>query len=95
MKRILPIFIFSVFVFGIDFDEAQKQVFSLVEKFESNKKFYPNAQFREKDTRREFIDPFFAALGWDVTETQDNPLFLQDTVPETRLRIGDNLKYVP
>lgn len=40
----------------------------LVEKFQSNKKYYTEAKnkYNETDTRNEFIDPFFELLGWDI-----------------------------
>lgn len=37
-----------------------KEVISLVERFD------PASKLNETQVRREFIDPFFKALGWDV-----------------------------
>jgi predicted type IV restriction endonuclease len=39
---------------------------SLVERFEQNKEQYRSGRYNETQLRREFLDPFFEALGWDV-----------------------------
>jgi type I restriction-modification system DNA methylase subunit len=46
----------------------------LVEDFKNNEKFYLSDKYQESHARQDFIDKFFAALGWDVThERQKNP----------------------
>jgi predicted type IV restriction endonuclease len=40
----------------------------LVEGFRDNETAYCNPHYNETQTRRGFIDPFFAALGWDVDD---------------------------
>jgi hypothetical protein len=47
--------------------EALKQVSLLVERFERNIEAYRSPAYNETQLRVEFIDPFFEALGWDVT----------------------------
>ena len=42
------------------------QIQSLVERFASQQETYQQSTYNETQTRREFIDPFFIALGWDV-----------------------------
>jgi hypothetical protein len=46
--------------------EALKQISDLVERFERNIDAYHSPVYNETQLRREFIDPFFEALGWDV-----------------------------
>ena len=46
------------------------QVIELVERFERNLEAYKSGQYNETQVRREFIDPFFMALGWDVDNRQ-------------------------
>ena len=48
--------------------EGRDQVAGLVEKFTANRTFYKTAAYKETATRAQFIDPFFRALGWDVTD---------------------------
>jgi hypothetical protein len=36
--------------------------------FEGDLRYYKSADFDETSARQRFIDPFFAALGWDVAD---------------------------
>jgi type I restriction-modification system DNA methylase subunit len=48
-------------------ENAKKQIEKLVKTFDSNPEYFKNAKyFDEKETRNQFIDPFFKALGWNV-----------------------------
>ena len=47
-------------------DEAHKKIASLVERFDEQKDFYRQSDYNETLTRRDFIDPFFKALGRNV-----------------------------
>jgi hypothetical protein len=47
--------------------EALKQVSSLVDRFQQNIEAYRNPAYNETQLRIEFIDPFFEAPGWDLT----------------------------
>ena len=46
--------------------DAYKKIEKLVERFDEQKEFYRKAEYNETLTRRDFIDPFFKALGWDI-----------------------------
>jgi len=46
---------------------APKEITALVERFDRNREAYRSSQYNETQLRREFLDPFFEALGWDVT----------------------------
>jgi predicted type IV restriction endonuclease len=45
---------------------AQYKIASLVTRFEEQYQSYKHSDYNETLTRRDFIDPFFKALGWDV-----------------------------
>ncbi|MEO6939955.1 MAG: type I restriction endonuclease [Candidatus Kapaibacterium sp.] len=64
----------------------------LVEQFERNIETYKRAQ-NETQVRREFIDPFFSELGWDVdnSKTKAAPQY-QDVVHEDQLKISGSMK---
>jgi hypothetical protein len=47
--------------------EALKQVSSLIDRLQRNIEAYRSPAYNETQLRIEFIDPFFEALGWDVT----------------------------
>ena len=56
------------------FDKAFTQVQTLVQKFDRDIKHYMSAGYSEAESRQDFIDNFFIALGWDVNhQTQTNP----------------------
>ena len=42
-----------------------KVINDLVERFELHRDSYKSGQYNETQVRREFLDPFFKALGWD------------------------------
>jgi len=56
----------SLYAGGGEKEDAKAKIAALVSKYEAGKDYYGSSRFLEKDTRKEFIDPFFAALGWDV-----------------------------
>jgi adenine-specific DNA-methyltransferase len=56
------------------FDEAFLRVKQLAADFKANEKFYLSPAYQEAEARRDFVDKFLIALGWDVNhETQKNP----------------------
>lgn len=57
-----------------DFQTAHTAVIALVDRFEDNLAHYLSASYQEQEARKDFLDKFFMALGWDVNhETQTNP----------------------
>ncbi len=42
----------------------------LVKRFEEHKETYRSGKYNETELMREFFDPFFEALGWDVFNKQ-------------------------
>lgn len=58
-----------------DFDEQDRLetgreiVRQLALKFQANLPYYLSNQFDETSTRTQFLEPFFAALGWDMNDT--------------------------
>ncbi|MEK6650015.1 MAG: type IIL restriction-modification enzyme MmeI, partial [Bacteroidota bacterium] len=60
----------------------------LVADFEAQKSHYLSPGYQESQVRQDFIDKFFAALGWDVThERQKNP-FSQEVQIENKVRMA-------
>lgn len=43
-----------------------KPILSLVERFELHLDAYRSGKYNETQLRRDFLDPFWKALGWDV-----------------------------
>ncbi|MEW6355965.1 MAG: N-6 DNA methylase [Planctomycetota bacterium] len=70
------------------FDTAFKQIRDLVKSFKQNERHYKSAHYAEAHARKEFIDKFWIALGWDVNyEQQTNP-YEQEVKVERGVAIG-------
>ena len=46
------------------FEHGKDAVAALARHFANNRALYHKANYKEAHARQEFIDPFFAALGW-------------------------------
>ncbi len=64
----------------------------LVQLFEQNKESYLKSGYNETQVRREFIDPFFKAMGWDVDNTRGWAEAYKDVIHEDAIRIGSAMK---
>lgn len=65
-----------------------EEVAELVERFNRHREAYRSGQYNETQLRREFIDPFFKALGWDVDNVQGYAEPYKDVVHEDAIKIG-------
>jgi type I restriction-modification system DNA methylase subunit len=72
--------------------EALKQVSILVEHFQQNIESYRSPAYNETQLRREFIDPFFEALGWDVTNKAGYAEQYKDVVHEDAIKVAGATK---
>ncbi len=68
------------------------EIVELVERFDRNKAAYTGGRYNETQLRREFLDPFFAALGWDVDNKQGWAEAYKDVIHEDAIRIGGSMK---
>ncbi len=60
----------------------------LVERFDRNVADYKRGKYNETQVRREFIDPFFKALGWDVDNTKGYAEAYKEVVHEDAIKVG-------
>ncbi len=67
-------------------------ILTLIERFERNREAYLASTYNETHSRREFIDPFFAALGWDVDNTQGFAEAYKDVIHEDAIKISGATK---
>ena len=67
---------------------APSQVLDLIECFDRNRTAYLNPSYNETQVRREFIDPFFVALGWDVDNSAGNAPQYREVVHEDAIKVG-------
>ena len=71
---------------------APKEIVDLVERFESNLESYKSGHYNETQVRREFVDPFFKALGWDIDNEQGFAEAYKDVIHEDAIRMGSTTK---
>ena len=69
-----------------------QQVLTLVETFARNRETYTSSSYNETQLRREFLDPLFAALGWDVNNTSGYAEAYKDVIHEDSIKIGSATK---
>jgi len=63
-------------------------ILDLIERFERNLDAYKSGSYNETQVRREFIDPFFEALGWDVNNREGNAEAYKDVIHEDAVKVG-------
>jgi len=63
-----------------------------VEQFRRNAEQYRDPRYNETQVRREFIDPLFEALGWDVNNTEGFDQFFREVVHEDSIKVGGAAK---
>ena len=87
-------------------EQARQRIGALVDRFRTNIDVYKRSAYKEAQVRREFIDPFFEALDWDVSNEQGfaeqyKEVVLEDTIkvgrstraPDYSFRIGSQRKF--
>jgi len=69
-------------------DEAKQKISDLVERFGEQIESYKKSDYNETLTRRDFIDPFFKALGWDTDNEQGYAEAYREVIHEDRVKVG-------
>jgi type I restriction-modification system DNA methylase subunit/predicted type IV restriction endonuclease len=64
------------------------KILGLVERFEGNLEAYKQGNYNETQLRREFIDPFFEELGWDVANKKGYAEAYKEVVHEDAIKVG-------
>ncbi|MFZ0035247.1 MAG: DNA methyltransferase, partial [Sedimentisphaerales bacterium] len=71
---------------------APLRIVKLVETFDRNIETYHSQQYNETQLRREFIDPFFEELGWDVSNKQGYAQAYKEVIHEDAVKVGTATK---
>lgn len=69
-------------------EQAQERISELVQRFEDQYESYRKIEYNETLTRRDFIDPFFKALGWDIDNSQGFAEAYREVVHEDKIKIA-------
>ncbi|OHB57100.1 MAG: hypothetical protein A2Y12_20675 [Planctomycetes bacterium GWF2_42_9] len=64
----------------------------LVENFGRNVESFKGAGYNETQVRREFIDPFFETLGWDIQNKSGTAAAYKDVIHEDTIKVGTSTK---
>ena len=72
--------------------QAPPIVATFIDRFEQNRESYKSQGYNETQLRREFLDPFFEALGWDVANKQGHAEAYKDVIHEDAIKIGGYTK---
>jgi len=73
-------------------ESGKKKITELVNRFEDQHGSYKRSEYNETQTRRDFIDPFFKALGWDIDNEQGYAESYREVIHEDRVKVGSATK---
>ncbi len=71
---------------------APREIIELVEGFGRRINEYRSSQYNETELRDEFVNPFFAALGWDVHNQQGLSSECKEVKLEESIRVEEGIK---
>ncbi len=69
-----------------------QEVIKLIENFERNLEAYRSGKYNETQVRRDFIDPLFKALGWDMDNSVGYAEAYRDVIHEDAIKVGLSTK---
>jgi hypothetical protein len=74
--------------------QVPEAILKLVERYEFHREAYKRGQFNETQLRREFVDPFFKTLGWDVDNTRGYSEQYKEVIHEDPIRIRGSTEFI-
>jgi hypothetical protein len=66
---------------------APSAVLELVAQFAEQQEDYQQGKYNETQLRRDFLDPFFTAMGWDVGNRKGYAEKFREVIQEITLRV--------
>ena len=72
--------------------KAPDSILRLCETFSNFKEHYTSSNYNETELRREFLDPFWKALGWDTDNTSGSAASSKDVIHEDSIRVDKSLR---
>src|SRR3990172_4937117 len=73
-------------------EEAYRKISELVDRFSDQYESYKKSDYNETLTRRDFIDPFFKALGWDIDNEEGYAESYREVIHEDKVKVGGETK---
>lgn len=71
---------------------APDAILNLIQRYDEQKDAYSSPAYHETQVQREFIDPFFKALGWDVDNEKGFAEQWKEVVHEDAIKVGGATK---
>jgi predicted type IV restriction endonuclease len=71
---------------------APKEIIRLVERFDHNRDQYLSGKYNEAQLRQEFVNPFFAAFGWDIENRLGCAEPYKEVIHEDAIKMGSATK---
>jgi len=71
---------------------ALEKITDLVNRFRKNLDTYRGGAYNETQVRREYIDPFWKALGWDIDNEKGEMDAYKDVIHEDKVRVEGRMK---
>lgn len=71
---------------------APREISDLVDRFAEHAEAYRSGAYNETQLRREFVDPMFKALGWDMDNLSGYAEAYKDVIHEDAIKIGGATK---
>ena len=69
-----------------------QEIKNLIDRFNENQASYSASGYNEMQLRQEFLNPFFEALGWDVSNKQGYAEAYKEVIHEDAIKIGTATK---
>lgn len=77
---------------AISKEQARQKIAELVERFREHVDAYKRGGFNEHQTRIDYINPFFKALGWDMDNEQGLAEAYREVIHEDKVKVGRSTK---
>lgn len=71
---------------------APESVLQLCETFTDHREHFRSGNYNEFQLRKQFLDPFFEALGWDMANSRGLAPQYRDVIHEDAIKIGAHVK---
>ncbi len=73
-------------------EQAYEKIAKLVERFGEHVEEYKRNAYNEHQTRVDYINPFFKALGWDIDNRQGHAEAYREVIHEDKVKVGGATK---
>jgi len=73
-------------------EKAYNKIKALVERFSEHIEEYKRNNYNEHQTRIDYINPFFKALGWDMDNEQGHAEAYREVIHEDKVKVGSSTK---